>query len=78
MEKEEILPKINNKEKELLRNKVIEANNQVQELKDAKDRIAQENEKLVEENKRLFEELEAIKYSRTYRIMQKIKKILGR
>ena len=75
MNNQEILLKTLQKENELIIKNYTEKYNQLNEkYKQEKEK----NERLLEENEKTRKQLDSILYSRSYKAMQKVKKMLGR
>lgn len=75
MENSEILIKTLEKENRILRENLAKTK---KESSDQIKKYRMKNEDLIQNNKELREELDSIIYSRSYKISQKIKKIVKR
>lgn len=65
-------------ENSILKEKLVERDNTINRLKKEKEDQIHRNEEVIDINKKLQSELDSILYSRSYKFMQSIKKIVGR
>ena len=78
MDNKDILLRTLEKEKELLRENLAKIKNKESGDKKKVENIQNENNALKQTNKELREQLDSILYSRSYKILQKVKKIIKR
>ncbi len=86
MDNNEILLKTLQKENELIKQNCKKMKEEQQrknqefelKMKEEKEKNLREKEQLLEEQKEIQQKLDSILYSRSYRAMEKIKKIIGR
>lgn len=78
MDNKDILLRTLEKEKELLKENLAKIKNKESGDKKKVENIQNENNALKQTNKELREQLDSILYSRSYKILQKVKKIIKR
>lgn len=78
MDNKDILLRTLEKEKELLKENLAKIKNKESGDKKKVEDIQKENATLKQTNKELREQLDSILYSRSYKILQKVKKIIKR
>ncbi len=78
MDNKDILLRTLEKEKELLKENLANIKNKESGDKKKVENIQNENNALKQTNKELREQLDSILYSRSYKILQKVKKIIKR
>lgn len=65
-------------ELELVKKILREKNDIIEDKKKDEENLRNEINKLCDENQKIYNELEAIKNSRSYKLTQKVKRVLGR
>lgn len=78
MDNKDILLRTLEKEKELLKENLAKIKNKESGDKKKVEDIQNENNALKQTNKELREQLDSILYSKSYKILQKVKKIIKR
>lgn len=78
MDNKDILLRTLEKEKELLKENLAKIKNKESGDKKKVENIQNENNALKQTNKELREQLDSILYSRSYKFLQKLKKIIKR
>ncbi len=78
MDNKDILLRTLEKEKELLKENLAKIKNKESGDKKKVENIQNENNALKQTNKELREQLDSILYSRSYKILQKVKRIIKR
>ena len=78
MDNKDVLLRTLEKEKELLKENLAKIKNKESGDKKKVENIQNENNALKQTNKELREQLDSILYSRSYKILQKVKKIIKR
>ena len=78
MDNKDILLRTLEKEKELLKENLAKIKNKESGDKKKVENIQNENNALKQTNKELREQLDSILYSRSYKFLQKVKKIIKR